>query len=240
MDESIDAIADVPLARTPSCEGVHDPLSTRCARRPRRRTITTPCGARAPCPATGPDPERATLCRSETGTVPGPDHSTRIAGGSCGSGPELTGLVARAPHMRCIFTCGLAIRTSGASRGRDRRGSWARGSRLAGRGGRRRTITAPCGARAPCRATRPDPERATPCRSDTGTVPGPDRSTRIAGGSCGSGPEMKGWSRGCPARRASSPLALPSEPAVRRTLGIDAGGSASVAPRTPWWSSTDV
>ncbi len=67
---------------------------------------------------------------------PGARHSTRIAGGSCGSGPELTGLVARAPHMRCIFTCGLAIRTSGASRGRDRRGSWARGSRLARRGGR--------------------------------------------------------------------------------------------------------
>ncbi len=60
-------------------EGMHDPLSTRSARRPRRRTITAPCGARAPCPATWPDPERGALHRSETNTVFGRDGSTTTA-----------------------------------------------------------------------------------------------------------------------------------------------------------------
>ncbi len=288
-------------------EGVHDPLSTRCARRPRRRTITAPCGARAPCPATGPDPERGALPRSETRTVPGRDGSTTIAEGpsrsdgcrddvrlhlALASEPAacralgidaVAGHEGRASHRvvvvrwpshgrrvsagaesvelrRCVGTerdVSLSVSVSSGGddqtrptrhgqvrvdvldemtggqrpggvardnrRGRDRRRS-ARAEALcegvhdplstrSARRPRRRTITTPCGARAPCPATWPDPERGALHRSEISTVPGRDGSTTIA-----EGPSR---SDGC-RDDVRLHLALASEPAACRALGIDA------------------
>ncbi len=332
-------------------EGVHDPLSTRSARRPRRRTITTPCGARAPCPAAGPDPERGARCRSETGTVPGPDHSTdrrrvvrfgagadragraglahaaRVQRWPCPSEPaacRALGIDAvgehdgRAPHgvvivrrpaagrrvsagtasvelRRCVGTeravslsvsvssggnpdpesFGLERRLSRAAairrglrgtarsvstprwndgwpatrRRRARPPTWTRSSTFRSRGRlyegahdplstrsarrpRRRTITAPCGARATCPAAGPDPERGARCRSETGTVPDPDHSTdrrRVV--RFGAGADRAGRAGLAHAARVQR-WPCPSEPAACRVLGIDAAASTTVAPRT--------
>ncbi len=84
---------------------VRSTVDTLCSH-PRRRTIITPCGARSPCQATGPEPERAARRRSESKTFLTRDPRPETPGSGPGSeAPQL----AYVPLARTLFAAACTI-----------------------------------------------------------------------------------------------------------------------------------